>query len=821
MKKLNDYVYIKDESLIYPCGKYRIPKDLPAGEYYIWGKDIYYEYIRQTNRYICDNDFEGYAVFEKKDKISLERGMMTPIENIGYVNEKVDRLYPDHVYRSELEVPLGFYLYKFDEKYFVEEESFLERNECGIDLYKANSDSRRTREKGEYGCVEITSEWKHIVVLNGFALYYGQSKFDEVQILENEKITANQFYDKGESLVSNEVIDMRLFFRYHKGGRFCGKITVDLKEYDWYVINGKCKWRAKVIPFSGQALSRLVIKFSTTDGIEEVQTISGFQNIRYTYNDKTYRGCYIIHAELPEKFFGHELQLTLLEYNEFAINEPLMDYQNAENYMDELELRKYYKEDFEQLKRVLDEIEGINTERELECFDKMPDMIHLILPTLEEIARAKHNFVCVKENINEEITFVIKATYNKAFYCIAKLADQAKDVYSQDNGNEFVITYDSKQKECIKMIYYILEHESFGYLDEPIRNFLQKNCCEYYVMQKANECISKLCQEYGYNGLYRNFTLRRIINNENRKIRSEVDKIYSDVVKENRVPTRWGNEYRLFSLISNQNSNAQYQYHCEWLGQQSLDIYIPESRIGIEYQGEQHYKAVEIWGGEAALKENQERDLRKKKLCSENGVVLLEWSYQVPVNGENVMRFMKENGIPFVGSEREIQIRTEMAPIIETKKKIEKKKTKLKSIKHYIVQYDLDGNYVNKYGDVGSAAGAVGVSTTSISKVLRGQRNSAAGFVWRKVDADEKIVEHIELDIEKACLENQILASRQGYSDGKARRVAQISGEGEVIVVYNSIAEAVRLTGVNSKSIRDAAAGKQKHAGGFKWKYQD
>ena len=28
-------------------------------------------------------------------------------------------------------------------------------------------------------------------------------------------------------------------------------------------------------------------------------------------------------------------------------------------------------------------------------------------------------------------------------------------------------------------------------------------------------------------------------------------------------------------------------------------------------------------------------------------------------------------------------------------------------------------------------------------------------------------------------------------------------------------------TGINSKSIRDAATGKQNHAGGFKWKYQE
>lgn len=37
--------------------------------------------------------------------------------------------------------------------------------------------------------------------------------------------------------------------------------------------------------------------------------------------------------------------------------------------------------------------------------------------------------------------------------------------------------------------------------------------------------------------------------------------------------------------------------------------------------------------------------------------------------------------------------------------------------------------------------------------------------------------------------------------------------------MYDSIADAVRQTGINSKSIRDAANGKQKQAGGYKWKY--
>ena len=79
------------------------------------------------------------------------------------------------------------------------------------------------------------------------------------------------------------------------------------------------------------------------------------------------------------------------------------------------------------------------------------------------------------------------------------------------------------------------------------------------------------------------------------------------------------------------------------------------------------------------------------------------------------------------------------------------KVVKSKNIKYYIVQYDLEGYYVDKYVDINSAAGAVGISATSISKVLRGQRNSAAGFVWRKVAADDKIAKRIVIgfDIKK------------------------------------------------------------------------
>lgn len=53
------------------------------------------------------------------------------------------------------------------------------------------------------------------------------------------------------------------------------------------------------------------------------------------------------------------------------------------------------------------------------------------------------------------------------------------------------------------------------------------------------------------------------------------------------------------------------------------------------------------------------------------------------------------------------------------------------------------------------------------------------------------------------------------------RSIIQMNDDGAIIKKYISIADAVRQTGINSKSIRDAAKGVQKHAGGYCWKYED
>lgn len=64
----------------------------------------------------------------------------------------------------------------------------------------------------------------------------------------------------------------------------------------------------------------------------------------------------------------------------------------------------------------------------------------------------------------------------------------------------------------------------------------------------------------------------------------------------------------------------------EWLGKQHIDFYLPEYNVGIECQGGQHFKPVGIFGGEDAFIKTISLDIKKRKLCKENGVKLFYYA---------------------------------------------------------------------------------------------------------------------------------------------------------------------------------------------------
>lgn len=98
------------------------------------------------------------------------------------------------------------------------------------------------------------------------------------------------------------------------------------------------------------------------------------------------------------------------------------------------------------------------------------------------------------------------------------------------------------------------------------------------------------------------------------------------------IKSKWKSEQELFKLVYNYYPDAIYQYRADWLGLQSLDIFIPSLKIAIEYQGEQHYKAVDIFGGEEGFQKRLQMDEKKRRLCYENNVKLIEWKYNETIS---------------------------------------------------------------------------------------------------------------------------------------------------------------------------------------------
>lgn len=93
-----------------------------------------------------------------------------------------------------------------------------------------------------------------------------------------------------------------------------------------------------------------------------------------------------------------------------------------------------------------------------------------------------------------------------------------------------------------------------------------------------------------------------------------------------RVGEGWISETKLYYLLQKRFPDLEIIQHASpsWLGRQHLDIFFPEIHLAIEYQGEQHDRPIEFFGGEDSFKDIKKRDRKKKRLCKRNGVRLIE-----------------------------------------------------------------------------------------------------------------------------------------------------------------------------------------------------
>lgn len=115
-----------------------------------------------------------------------------------------------------------------------------------------------------------------------------------------------------------------------------------------------------------------------------------------------------------------------------------------------------------------------------------------------------------------------------------------------------------------------------------------------------------------------------------------------------------------------------------------------------------------------------------------------------------------------------------------------------------IYQYNsTDGTLVAVYDSLKSAASAVNTSRKSISNTCLGQNRTCKGFYWSYTLTEPF---KVEADIRK-------------------KQVIQLDLEGNQLNIYNSAAEASRITGISKTCISRCCRGEREFSSGYKWAY--
>ena len=109
-------------------------------------------------------------------------------------------------------------------------------------------------------------------------------------------------------------------------------------------------------------------------------------------------------------------------------------------------------------------------------------------------------------------------------------------------------------------------------------------------------------------------------------------------------------EGRVRDSLFEYNITFEEQKSWDWLiykSTQRVDFFLPDFNLIIECQGEQHFKAVDFFGGEEVYKDTVERDKNKKSLCEAHNLKVVyvaglgkdyPYPYEVVTDIENFIK---------------------------------------------------------------------------------------------------------------------------------------------------------------------------------------
>jgi hypothetical protein len=91
-------------------------------------------------------------------------------------------------------------------------------------------------------------------------------------------------------------------------------------------------------------------------------------------------------------------------------------------------------------------------------------------------------------------------------------------------------------------------------------------------------------------------------------------------------------EKNVLEILQMRYKNVIYQYKPSFLrgktSAQSIDFFLPDYNVGIEYHGRQHFIPVSKFGGDEGFEKTKERDYRKYQKCKENDLTIYYLTFE-------------------------------------------------------------------------------------------------------------------------------------------------------------------------------------------------
>ena len=141
--------------------------------------------------------------------------------------------------------------------------------------------------------------------------------------------------------------------------------------------------------------------------------------------------------------------------------------------------------------------------------------------------------------------------------------------------------------------------------------------------------------------------LRREAQQLERSFTKNIENIVRKEFGFKKVGEGWVCETILYQIVCRilYNQEILRRYRPGWLEGLELDIYIPSLKLAFEYQGQQHFQPLQVWGGQKALQDLRVRDARKVEICNKLGVKLITIDYTEPLTEDYIRKILIENGL--------------------------------------------------------------------------------------------------------------------------------------------------------------------------------